>query len=86
MRIINIAFGAVFLLLSGVMPISGADQPAAPAAAPDRDAGTWKTWLISSGKDFRAPPPDRGSTGKEVVEVAKLAAARDKAALDKIAY
>src|SRR5262249_10353844 len=47
---------------------------------------TWKPWVISSGRDFRAPPPDRGATAKEAAEVAKLAAARDKAALDKIAY
>ena len=20
-------------------------------------AGTWKTWIISSGKDYRVPPP-----------------------------
>jgi membrane-associated phospholipid phosphatase len=30
-------------------------------------AGTWKTWIISSGKDFRAPmPPDAGTTSGEL--------------------
>ena len=87
MRIIHIVFGTVFLLLSGVMAVSGADQPAEPTVAPDGDAGNWKTWLISSGKDFRAPPPpDRGATEKEAVEVSTLVASRDNAALDKIAY
>ena len=83
-RVIALIVAAlVMLVLVGARPALTADQP----AAPDRDAGTWKTWLISSGKDFRAPPPpDRGATEKEAVEVSKLAAARDKAALDKIAY
>ena len=30
-------------------------------------AGTWKTWIISSGKDFRVPPPpDAGTTAGEL--------------------
>jgi membrane-associated phospholipid phosphatase len=82
MRIVHIGCAAIFLLLSGVIAAS-AEQ----AMAPDRDAGTWKTWVISSGKDFRVPPPpDRGATEKEAVEVAKLTAPRDQAALDQIAY
>src|SRR5690349_1609055 len=83
MRIVHIAFGTILLLLSGSISAPGAEQP----AAPDRDAGTWKTWLIPSGKDLRVPaPPDRSATEKELGEVANLAASRDKAALDKIAY
>ena len=83
-RVIALIVAALVL----VVPVGARPAPAAEtAAAPDRDAGSWKTWLISSGKDFRAPPPpDRGVTEKEAVEVSKLAAARDKAALDKIAY
>ena len=31
------------------------------------NAGSWKTWVISSGKDFRVPPPpDAGSTLAEL--------------------
>src|SRR5262245_49123331 len=82
MRIVHIGCAAILLLLSGVIAAS-AEQ----AMAPDRDAGTWKTWVISSGKDFRVPPPpDRDATEKEAVEVAKLTASRDQAALDQIAY
>src|SRR3954453_8828818 len=30
-------------------------------------AGAWKTWFISSGKDFRVPPPhDEGTTAGEL--------------------
>jgi len=44
-------------------------------AAPDRDSGAWKTWIIPSGKEFRVPLlNDRGATEKEAVEVSKLAA------------
>ena len=75
--------GTVFLMVSLVMPTLAAEQ----TASVDRNAGTWKTWLISSGKDYRAPPPpDPGVTEKEVAELKKLAESRDKAALDKIAY
>jgi membrane-associated phospholipid phosphatase len=82
MRLIYLSF-AIFLLLPGVVTAPRAEE----ATAPDRNAGTWKTWLISSGKNFRAPPPpDRGATEQEAAEVANLAAAPDKAALDKIAY
>ena len=83
MRIVYIGCGAMFLLLSSVIAAPGAEL----ATAPDSDAGTWKTWVISSGKDFRVPPPpDRGETEKEAVEVAKLAASRDKATLAQISY
>jgi membrane-associated phospholipid phosphatase len=76
----RIFLGAIIFVLAGVASLASAAD-----IAPDRNAGTWKTWIISSGKDFRTPPPpDRGAT--EAVEVAKLAATRDQAALDKIAY
>jgi membrane-associated phospholipid phosphatase len=36
-------------------------------------AGTWKTWVISSGKDFRVPPPpDASATSFELAQVRKL--------------
>ena len=28
-------------------------------------AGTWKTWVISSGKDFRVPPPPDDAAPKQ---------------------
>jgi membrane-associated phospholipid phosphatase len=50
-------------------------------------AGTWKTWVISSGSQFRAPPPpDRIATEKELGELAQIPATRDAAALDRVAY
>ena len=33
-------------------------------------AGTWKTWFISSGKDFRVPPPPiLDNTGQMISEL-----------------
>ena len=87
MRIVHLTVGTILLLLSGFVPPPASAQAQAPAIQLDRDAGTWKTWVIPSGKEFRVPPPpDRGTTAKEAAEVARLAAARDKAALDTIAY
>jgi hypothetical protein len=82
MRIVHIGCVAIFLLFSGAIAATRAEQ-----TAPDHDAGTWKTWVISSGKDFRVPPPpDLSATEREAIEDEKLAASRDKAALDQIAY
>jgi membrane-associated phospholipid phosphatase len=82
MRIVHIGCGAIFLLFSSVIAAPKAEQ-----MAPDPDAGTWKTWVIPSGKEFRVPPPpDSSATEKEAAEEAKLASSRDKAALDQIAY
>ena len=37
------------------------------------DAGTWKTWVISSGEDFRVPPPPDASAGNvELTQVGDL--------------
>jgi membrane-associated phospholipid phosphatase len=35
------------------------------------DAGSWRTWVISSGKDYRVPPPP--GTADSVAEIASLA-------------
>jgi membrane-associated phospholipid phosphatase len=50
-------------------------------------AGTWKGWLMSSGDQLRpAPPPDEAATAAEHDELATIAAARDAAALETIAF
>ena len=40
---------SVGLFLACVLPVC--------AQSVEPKAGTWKTWVISSGKDFRVPPP-----------------------------
>src|SRR5438876_2910522 len=49
--------------------------------------GTWKTWVISSAREFPvgAPPNDAG-TAAEILELKALADKRDAAARDLIAY
>jgi membrane-associated phospholipid phosphatase len=50
-------------------------------------AGTWKTWVLASGDQFRlSPPPDRDATVAELGQLKELAGQRDAAAHDKIAY
>src|SRR5262249_35763765 len=50
-------------------------------------AGTWKTWLLRSGDQFRLPaPPDATATRAEITELQKLAASRDTVALDSIEF
>ncbi len=48
---------------------------------------TWKTWVISSAREFpvAAPPNDAGTTA-EILELKALAGKRDAAANDLIAY
>jgi membrane-associated phospholipid phosphatase len=50
-------------------------------------AGAWKTWLLTSGDQFRLPaPPDAAATETEIQQLKEMAAKRDAAALDEIAY
>ena len=47
------------------------------------NAGSWKTWIISSGKDFRVPPPpDVASTKAELDWLRATLAARSAAGDD----
>lgn len=79
MRLTSWAF---VLLVAWVLPVH-AEQ----AGAVEPEAGTWKTWIIASGQQFRAPPPpDRAATEKELDELAAMASTRNRAALDQIAY
>ena len=60
---------------------------AAHAADDQSKAGTWKTWVISSGHEFRvAAPPNDAATSAELGELKSLANKRDAAAKDLIAY
>jgi membrane-associated phospholipid phosphatase len=63
---------------------------AAAHAADDQvesKAGTWKTWVIPSVREFRvAAPPNDAATSAELAELKSLANKRDAAAKDLIAY
>jgi 2-polyprenyl-6-methoxyphenol hydroxylase-like FAD-dependent oxidoreductase len=53
----------------------------------ESNAGTWKTWVISSGREFRvaAPLNDAATAAAEIGDLKSLAKKRDAAAKDLIA-
>ena len=51
------------------------------------NAGTWKPWVISSGKDFRVPPPpDMTATAGELKWLHAAVGENDPSVVDSIAY
>src|SRR4030095_14849257 len=50
----------------------------------ESDAGTWKTWFISSGKDYRLPTPS--SYKNEIEEIISIQKNLDSAGLQQIVY
>ena len=73
-------------MATGVAP--GPESPRAFAAAPggpvEPGAGSWKTWVLTSGSELRLPPPP--DSAGEVGEVRAQAAQRDAQAIDRIEY
>jgi len=80
-----IKFVAIVSLLVALVPV---DAGAAPGAAQaETQAGQWHTWLLTSGSQFRpGPPPDAATTQSELDQLHALAAQRDNASLDQIAF
>jgi membrane-associated phospholipid phosphatase len=51
------------------------------------NAGSWRTWVISSGKDYRVPPPPgRRGTRAELKQLADLISQNDEEVRRQIAY
>ena len=72
---------SAILLVSVVTAAHAADEQI------ESKAGTWKTWVISSGREFRvAAPPNDAATSAELGELKSLANKRDATAKDLIAY
>ena len=68
--------------ISAVLPIC-----AQPAGQIEPRAGTWKTWAISSGKDYRvAPPPDAATTKLEIEWVRTFSTQSDSNITSQIAF
>ncbi len=77
-RRLNIACVAVIMSAACAFAQSDLIEP---------DAGTWKTWVISSGKDFRVPPPpDASATAAEIAQMRNVLTRKDPEAADKIAF
>ena len=83
-------FVAAYVVLAVVSLIAGPGSFAAAAPQPasiEPNAGTWPTWVLSSGSELRpSAAPDETVTMAELPAVQALAAARDQASLDRIRY
>ena len=66
---------------------AGDRSPAERCSQIEPTAGRWKTWVLSSGRDLRLPPPpDRAATAREMDVLEALVGQRDAAALDRIKF
>jgi membrane-associated phospholipid phosphatase len=64
-----------------------APSVAAAAESAEPTAGTWRTWIISSAADYRAPaPPGAAQTQAEIREVARLTGQNGPAEQAQITY
>jgi hypothetical protein len=80
-RRLGVTFG--FLVLA--LPAAAQDKHATGQVEPT--AGQWKTWVISSGKDYRVPPPPSPSeTQAELRALADLISHNDQTTAAHIAY
>jgi hypothetical protein len=58
-----------------------------PEAQIEPQAGKWKTWVLSSGRQLKIPPPPhRAASEKEIGVLKQLSFERDAAALDLINF
>src|SRR5437660_1071611 len=55
-------------LLSTFLLVSAIPIFCQTAGQIEPNAGKWKTWVISSGKDFRVPPPPNAASTKAELE------------------
>ena len=71
--------------VAGLIALVGAVAAAQAGEQIEPSAGSWKTWVITSGRDFRTLPPPNDAAA-EIAELHVLAGQRDAAAKDLIAY
>jgi membrane-associated phospholipid phosphatase len=73
------------LLLAGSCAIAPASFAQPGGIEPN--AGAWKTWVISSGQEFRAPPPpDASATKAELEQLRDLVRRNDPQTYARIAF
>jgi PAP2 superfamily protein len=81
-------FTMAALLVSGpALSGAAAPMPASGSAQIEPRAGMWKTWVLTSGRQVRVPPPpNAAATASEIKQLLALVAQRNAAALDQIAF
>ncbi|MGE5109797.1 MAG: vanadium-dependent haloperoxidase [Acidobacteriaceae bacterium] len=78
----TILTAVVGVLALASLPVSAADNPQV-----EPNAGKWRTWVISSAKDYRVPPPpSAAATQAELREVQKLVSTNDAQSLQQIKF
>jgi membrane-associated phospholipid phosphatase len=90
----SIVIVAVLIVATaGILAVAGVWSPARlglgaqPAASVEPGAGSWKTWLLSSGSQLRvAPLPDAAATQTEIQQLKTLATQRDATARAQIDF
>src|SRR5262249_34570315 len=58
----QVPLASAIALFAGVAAVQAAEQI-------EPNAGSWKTWVIASGRDFRTPPPNDTSATTEIAEL-----------------
>jgi hypothetical protein len=84
---VRVSIVVALLVLTGILSQAAATPPADVPAQIAPEAGTWQTWVLSSGDQFRLDaPPDEAATAEEIVQLQEMAADVDDAALQQITY
>jgi membrane-associated phospholipid phosphatase len=88
LQVLMLSILVVFNLFSNL--VRAQDEPATLQTAASQiepSAGTWKTWLLSSGGQLRLPaPPGRKTTKGEIQQLMAMVSQRDAAALDRVRF
>ena len=75
----------VSLVVTSLMLVNLA--PSASSGQVEPNAGSWKTWVLTSGSQLRLPaPPDKATSDSEIKALKDMVPKRDAAALDQIAF
>ena len=73
---------ASYVVLCSGLPAFGQS----PNQQVEPKAGTWKTWAISSGRDFRVPPPDAGATAGDLAWLKDFTQQKDPRIAEQVRF
>jgi len=90
-RLTRRPFVVIATLLVALTPVGAGAMPTADNQPGggwiDPQAGTWRTWVLTSGSQFRpGPPPDEATTHAELEQLQAVADQHDTAAIDQIEF
>src|SRR5215207_7183331 len=81
---LGVALGAGLAGSARAQTLMPSSEPRTRAAPVEPEAGAWRPWLLQSGSQIRLPAPPDSSA--EIGAVQAMAAQRNAATLDRIAY